>query len=186
MRLIEHIAQRRTFFHLLFPLLCFIFAKPSLWGLLVGAGLVILGEGIRLLSAGYIVKNELLTTSGPYAYTRNPLYLGSFVIGIGICFLSGLFYIILPIYLLLFALVYIPTIKSEEEFLQRKFGKEYLFYKNSVPAFLPLPKARFILSKGAFSWSRVKENNELRSFAFSLLLILLFVLKFFLGKGGLG
>lgn len=179
MKILNYIARKRTFFHLLFPLFCLLFAKPTIWGLWVGGGLVLLGEGIRLLSAGYIVKNELLTTGGPYAYTRNPLYLGSFAIGLGICFLSGLPKIILPIYLCLFALVYIPTIKSEEEFLEKRFAETYTSYKSSVPAFFPLPGKKASHSKGLFSWSRVRENDELRSLAFSLLLILLFVLKSF-------
>lgn len=178
----ESIAEKRTVFHLLFPLFCLLFSKPTSNGLLIGVCLVIIGESIRLLSAGYIIKNELLTTSGPYAYTRNPLYFGSFLIGLGICFLSGLPKIVLPIYLFLFALIYIPTIKSEEVFLIKKFGNEYLIYKNSVSVFLPIPWKKAISSKGRFSWSRVRENMELRSLMLSILLVLLFALKYWVTK----
>lgn len=179
MKILNAIAQRRTLFHILFPLLCLLFAKPTVWGLWTGVGLILLGEGIRLLSAGYITKNESLTTSGPYAYTRNPLYLGSFIIGLGVCFLSGLLPIFLPIYLFLFALIYIPTIKSEEEFLTKRFGEAYITYKDTVPAFIPLPRAKFPSGEGTFSWSRVRENKEFRSLLMLLSLILLFVIKFF-------
>lgn len=178
LKILNYIVQKRTFFHLLFPLFCLLYAKPTLSGLLIGICLVFSGEGIRLLSSGYIVKNELLATNGPYAYTRNPLYLGSFIIGLGICFLSGLIYFVLPVYLFLFALLYIPTIKSEEEFLTQKFGNEYLAYKNSVPVFLPVPWRRLTSSRGKFSWSRVRENKEPRNLMLSLLLVSLFALKY--------
>jgi protein-S-isoprenylcysteine O-methyltransferase Ste14 len=176
-KFLNRLAEKRTLFHLLFPLACLIFAKPQDIYLFIGAGLVLLGEIVRIISAGHITKNELLTVSGPYAYTRNPLYFGSFLMGLGISFLSGFPLIVIPIFLFLFALIYIPTIKGEEDFLEKRFGEEYLNYKNAVPVFLPSLKKR-IGSKGEkFQWSKVKENNEHRSLLFSLLLISLFFLK---------
>ncbi|MGB9876563.1 MAG: methyltransferase family protein [bacterium] len=178
MRILNWLAEKRTLFHLLFPLACLVIGKPTILYLTIGSGLVLLGEMIRLVSAGFIQKNEFLTTSGPYAYTRNPLYLGSFIIGLGICFLSGFPLIIIPIFLFLFALIYVPTIKGEEDFLEKRFGEEYERYKLSVPCFFPSFKKRSSIKENCgFKWSRVKENKELRSLFFSLLLIFLFFLK---------
>jgi protein-S-isoprenylcysteine O-methyltransferase Ste14 len=177
MRILNKLAEKRTLFHLFFPLACLIFAKPQDIYLFIGAGLVLLGEIVRVISAGHIRKNQQLTVSGPYAYTRNPLYFGSFLMGLGISFLSGFPLTVIPVFLFLFALIYIPTIKEEENFLEKRFGEEYLNYKKSVPVFLPSLKKR-IGSKGEkFQWSRVKENDEHRSLLFSLLLIFLFFLK---------
>jgi protein-S-isoprenylcysteine O-methyltransferase Ste14 len=176
MRILNKLAEKRTLFHLLFPLACLVFAKPQDIYLFIGTGLVIIGEIARIISAGHIRKNEQLTVSGPYAYTRNPLYFGSFLMGLGISFLSGYPLVVIPIYLFLFALIYIPTIKGEEVFLERKFGDDYIHYKLSVPAFFPSLKKR-ITSEGKFQWSTVRENKEHRSLLFSLLLIFLFFLK---------
>src|SRR5712691_11798856 len=60
-----------------------LFAKPRPVTLLAGAGVSIIGLALRAWSAGHIRKNDALATSGPYAYTRNPLYLGSFLLGAG-------------------------------------------------------------------------------------------------------
>jgi len=176
MRILNKLAEKRTLFHLLFPLACLVFAKPQDIYLFIGTGLVIIGEIVRIISAGHIRKNEQLTVSGPYAYTRNPLYFGSFLMGLGISFLSGYPLVVIPIYLFLFALIYIPTIKGEEVFLEKKFGDDYIHYKLSVPAFFPSLKKR-ITSEGKFLWSTVRENKEHRSLLFSLLLIFLFFLK---------
>src|SRR5439155_3013450 len=59
------------------------FAKPTVWTLIAGAAVALPGLLLRAWASGHLRKNEMLATTGPYAYTRNPLYLGSFLIGLG-------------------------------------------------------------------------------------------------------
>src|SRR5437870_13772401 len=65
------------------------FARPNVWTLIVGGGVALPGLALRAWASGHLRKNETLATSGPYAYTRNPLYLGSFLIGLGFTIASG-------------------------------------------------------------------------------------------------
>ena len=73
----------------LFAAVFMILAKPTPRALLIGAGVSVLGLAIRAWAAGHIRKNAELAISGPYAFTRNPLYLGSFLLGLGFTFASG-------------------------------------------------------------------------------------------------
>ena len=99
--------------------------------------LVVVGPGLWLrgYAAGYVKKNAELTVTGPYAYTRNPLYLGSMMIAVGFAAASGLW--VIPIVLAgLFLAIYIPTILSEEAFLRGQFA-EFDAYAAKVPRLLP-------------------------------------------------
>ncbi len=69
--------------------LFFVFARPRPLTLFVGGAIALLGLGLRAWAAGHIRKNAALATSGPYAYTRNPLYLGSFLLGVGFSIASS-------------------------------------------------------------------------------------------------
>src|SRR5690606_22138233 len=82
-----------------------LFAKPTPTTIAVGAGLAFAGAALRAWAAGTIVKNAVLTTTGPYAYTRNPLYLGSFLIGLGLA-VAGARISILIAFLIAYGLVY--------------------------------------------------------------------------------
>ncbi len=170
------LAKYRTAVHWFLPLLYLFIAKPTSWGLIMGALLVLGGEGLRIWASGYIEKGEKLATSGPYAYTRHPLYLGNFFMGLGICFLAGRLHITLPLFFLVFALFYIPTMALEESFLSSRFGEEYKRYKESVPVFLPLGK-RWRGGAEKFHWDRVKANREINSLFFSLGLVIAFYIK---------
>src|ERR1700688_498259 len=82
----SHIARRiRVPLGFLFAVLYFWLARPSWWSMGLGAVLILTGLLIRMLASGYVRKNETLATSGPYTYTRNPLYLGSLLMGLGFC-----------------------------------------------------------------------------------------------------
>ena len=120
----------------------FIFAGVYLWlarplalSMAVGAVFVLAGLIIRALASGHVRKNEELTTTGPYAHTRNPLYLGSIVLAIGFVIASRS-WVIAVIAAALFVAIYIPVIRSEEAFLRRTFP-EFETYSASVPRLLP-------------------------------------------------
>ena len=111
-------------------------AKPTRTALLAGACVSLLGLLIRAWAAGHIRKNAQLATSGPYAFTRNPLYLGSFLLGLGFTIASGQLVLGL-LFAALFLGIYFPVMRVEATTLAELFGKEYEVYKQSVPLFFP-------------------------------------------------
>jgi protein-S-isoprenylcysteine O-methyltransferase Ste14 len=110
-------------------------AGPSSVSIVLGWLLVIPGLAIRALASGHVRKNEQLTTSGPYAYTRNPLYLGSLILALGFVVASRSWWIA-GVMALMFLAIYIPVIKSEEAYLRSQFG-EFDQYAQAVPRLIP-------------------------------------------------
>lgn len=148
----------------------FVFAAVFLWlarptaasvaGSLV---LVLPGLGLRAYASGYVKKNAELTTTGPYAYTRNPLYLGSMMIAFGFAGASRSWMITLLL-VVLFALIYVPTIRSEEEFLQGQFPG-FNTYARQVPRILPrlspyAPGGTSSPSTGTFAPALYRKHRE--------------------------
>ncbi|MGH7477816.1 MAG: methyltransferase family protein [Longimicrobiales bacterium] len=111
-------------------------AQPTVRLILIGAVLALLGALIRAWAAGAIHKNQVLTTHGPYAFTRNPLYLGTFLIGLGFVVASGRLSFLL-VFLLFFGLIYVRAMGSEESRLERTFGDDFRRYAAAVPRFFP-------------------------------------------------
>ena len=119
----------------LFAVLYFWLARPTWRSMAVGAIVVVPGLLIRALASGHVRKNESLATSGPYAYTRNPLYLGSLVMGLGFCVAARSWWVGLALVVMFFA-IYLPVIRDEEAFLRRTFP-EFDEYARRVPRMLP-------------------------------------------------
>ena len=145
----------------LLALLYFWLADPAwpLW--LAGVGLAFLGMLLRAWAAGHVRKNDQLAVSGPYAFTRHPLYLGSFVIGLGFS-LAGQSLLILALFLACFFLLYGPAMRAEEEHLKQLFPDRYQDYRKAVPFFLP---TRWPASRGPapFSLRHYRRNREYRA-----------------------
>jgi protein-S-isoprenylcysteine O-methyltransferase Ste14 len=120
---------------LLLPLL-FLAARPAAITLLSGAAVSAVGLLIRGLASGYLKKNEELTTSGPYARTRNPLYVGTFVLGAGAAIASASLWFIAA-YLIFYLVIYVPVIMAEAETMKKLFKEEYSLYSRHVPLFFP-------------------------------------------------
>ena len=115
----------------------FIFlAKPSPRTLVLGAAVSVIGLAIRAWASGHIRKNAELAISGPYAFTRNPLYLGSFLLGLGFTIASGQV-VLAVLFAALFLGIYFPVMRVEASTLAELFGKDYEVYKQSVPLFFP-------------------------------------------------
>ena len=110
-------------------------AKPDWVSLGIGAIIAALGVWVRAMASGHVKKNEELATTGPYAYCRNPLYLGSIIIAIGFAIASRDVWVTV-IMILLFAAVYLPVIQSEEAFLREAFS-QYDEYVRRVPRLVP-------------------------------------------------
>ena len=120
----------------LFAIIFLVFAKPAWTTLIVGAIISIIGILIRAWSSGHIRKNQNLAVSGPYSYTRNPLYLGSFLLGVGFTVASGVWWLAL-IFVALFLGIYLPVMRVEAEDLTAMFGADFEEYKENVPLFFP-------------------------------------------------
>lgn len=103
--------------------------------LVLGGIIAFVGVLIRAWATGHIVKNAVLTTTGPYAHTRNPLYLGSFLLALGFALASHWVAVVLVI--AFWIAVYGPTITRERDFLRGLYGEAYREYEANVPAFLP-------------------------------------------------
>ena len=103
---------------------------------MIGASVSILGLALRAWAAGHIRKNAQLATSGPYAFTRNPLYLGSFLLGLGFTIASGRIVLGL-LFAALFLGIYLPVMRVEATTMAQLFGSQYDAYRQSVPLFFP-------------------------------------------------
>ena len=142
-----------------------VFAKPSSSSLLYGVMLSLIGLGIRIWAAGFINKLNDLATNGPYAHTRNPLYVGTLTIGMGFSLASNEPLLIL-VCLTFFCLVYVPKILQEAKELESRFGDQYRSYAKCVPLVFPRYKAYRNESlpgggsNGGFSFYRYLANRE--------------------------
>src|SRR5215475_356580 len=154
------------------------FARPTPHSIIFGAIVGALGLGIRAYAAGYLHKQSVLTVTGPYAYTRNPLYLGSSVLalGAGIATRSWIAAAILVVY---FALVYAVVMRREENELLIQHGEAFKTYAAAVPLFFPrLGPAKLAgSSRGRFAWAQYKKNHEYEAAVGFLLLFVVFLLE---------
>jgi protein-S-isoprenylcysteine O-methyltransferase Ste14 len=116
----------------------FYLANPTAGTLAWGMGIAGLGLIVRGWAAGHIRKDEELATGGPYAHTRNPLYLGSFLIGVGVT-VAGAQPIFLALFAVLFLGVYAVQSRVEAAYLQERYGESYSIYAAHVPLLLPRP-----------------------------------------------
>jgi protein-S-isoprenylcysteine O-methyltransferase Ste14 len=119
----------------LFAVVYFWLAHPTWRSMALGMIVVAPGLLIRALASGHVRKNESLATSGPYAYTRNPLYLGSLVMGLGFCVAARNWWVCLAL-VVMFLAIYLPVIRDEENFLRQKFP-EFEEYARQVPRMWP-------------------------------------------------
>jgi protein-S-isoprenylcysteine O-methyltransferase Ste14 len=111
------------------------FARPEWTWIAAGSGFVLAGLAVRAAASGYIKKNRELTTTGPYAYSRNPLYLGSILIALGFVVAARNAWIAAGAALMFFA-IYMPVVIAEEKHLRSIFA-DYDQYAASVPRFFP-------------------------------------------------
>jgi protein-S-isoprenylcysteine O-methyltransferase Ste14 len=146
-------------------------ARPT-WTF-IGYGAIVIAPGIliRALASGHVRKNEALATAGPYAYTRNPLYLGSLLIGVGFAIAARSCWIALALIVMFFA-IYVPVIHGEEKFLREKFP-EFEEYVRSVPRMFPGlsvfrgPRE----NSGSFSFELYRKHREYNALLGTLLMI---------------
>jgi protein-S-isoprenylcysteine O-methyltransferase Ste14 len=112
------------------------FARPTAISLAIGSAIALIGLAIRAWSSGHIRKAKVLAVSGPYAFTRNPLYVGSLVIGVGFTAAAGVWWLTL-LFAVLFIGIYLPVMRVEADDMRRIFGEEYEEYSRNVPMLVP-------------------------------------------------
>jgi protein-S-isoprenylcysteine O-methyltransferase Ste14 len=156
------------------------FSKPTPRSILLGAVVGVLGLSVRAHAAGYLHKQEVLTVTGPYARTRNPLYLGSAILalGAGMATHSWISALILIVY---FAVVYSIVMQREANELLLRHGASFEEYARAVPLFIPRLTAAKLTgdSGGSFSFAQYSKNHEWQaSLGFLFLLIVLSMLWF--------
>jgi protein-S-isoprenylcysteine O-methyltransferase Ste14 len=130
------IQRWRVPFGFLSAAIFFLLARPRPSTLIAGSIISLFGLLLRAWAAGHIRKNDALAVSGPYAYTRNPLYLGSFFLGLGFTIGSGRWYLGL-LFAALFLGIYFPVMRVESRTMRQLFGESFTDYANSVPLFFP-------------------------------------------------
>jgi len=175
---------------ILYAILYLYCSMPKLVWLGPGLVLVLLGLVLRVWAAGHLKKFQGLTVSGPYRRTRNPLYLGSFLVGLGFT-VAGAQPWLIGLFLLLFFALYFPVIKMEEREMEG-LGDSYKAYRAAIPRFLSLPGRRRVLPPEAtaaegreFQWERVISNREYRAVVWALILGSAILIKFQLARGSL-
>ncbi len=150
-------------------------SRRSLW---IGGAVTLVGALTRVWAAGHIEKGRVLAQGGPYALTRNPLYLGSFLMALGIL-LGGQGYWLLPPFFLFFLAFYYPVMKAEERELLQGHGESFIGYARRVPLFIPA-LSRCGGSASRFLWSRVVRNREHRNLAGLVIAELFLIVKWLL------
>lgn len=141
-------------------------ARPSARSLAAGAALAAVGELVRLWASGHLEKGREVTTSGPYAFTRHPLYLGSTVIGAGLAVASARIVVAVLVAAYL-AITLTAAISTEEAHLTEKFGAAYPAYRDG----------RAAGERRRFSFARAMRNREYRAVAGLLLVMALLAWK---------
>jgi protein-S-isoprenylcysteine O-methyltransferase Ste14 len=137
------------------------FSHPSAQSLAIGLPISLLGLALRAWAAGCLAKNQQLATGGPYAYTRNPLYIGTLLVALGLTVASrsiGLGILFAAVFLL----VYLPVIQNEEQHL-RKIFPDYAAYAAQVPALLPRLTPISSKNSNPFQMALYLKNKEFQA-----------------------
>jgi len=137
-------------------------ARPSGHSIALGAAIAIPGLLVRALASGHVEKNEQLATGGPYAHTRNPLYLGSLILALGFAIAARNWGIAAGM-VVMFLAIYLPVIRGEEVYLREHFP-EFEDYARQVPRLLPRLTS-FPGGHGAFSWALYLKHREYNALA---------------------
>ena len=161
----------------LFVIFYFWLARPSMQSLLISLVLVIPGILLRSYASGYVNKNAELATTGPYAYTRNPLYLGSMLIAFGFAVAARSLWVALAL-VVLFILIYWPVILGEEEYLRAHFAG-YDLYAARVPRLIPRLRIQSDTGGGGFSVELYRRHREYNSLLGTFCIYLALIARIF-------
>jgi Phospholipid methyltransferase len=167
------LARRRVSLGFVFAVAVLYFSRPTWTSIAAGAAVGATGEAIRVWAAGHLEKSREVTSSGPYRFTRHPLYLGSSIMGLGVAIASR------SLVVTLLTIVYMgatiaAAIRTEEAFLRRQFGDAYDAYAAS----------RGPLAARRFSVVRAWRNREYRAVAGFAMFVVLLIGRMWLQRRG--
>jgi len=150
--LVRFLARRRVALGAVMAIAALVLARPTWNSWSAGLAVAVIGEGIRVWAAGHLEKSREVTTSGPYRWTRHPLYVGSSILALGIV-IAARSYVLGALAVLYIGTTIPAAIRSEEAFLRRTFGDSYDRYARAEHAGV----AR------RFSVERAVRNKEYRA-----------------------
>ena len=133
-------------------------SRPTAGSLEIGMPVALLGLALRAWAAGCLAKNQQLSTGGPYAYTRNPLYLGTLIVAVGLV-IASCNWILAALFATVFLFVYLPVIQLEEQHLHALFP-DYAAYAHHVPVLLPRWTPGPQKNPHPFRWALYLKNKE--------------------------
>lgn len=157
-----------------------VFGHPNVIGYAAGLLLVAIGQALRIWAAGHLVKTLDLTVSGPFAWVRNPLYIGSLIIACGYCTMfSGwlVWLVVIP----LFFTIHSSAVIWEERFLRSQFGATFEDYCARVPRWIPRRPAQGAAARGRVSIRQLKINKEHRGLIGTSIVVLAYLIKLLAG-----
>jgi len=158
----------------IFAVIFVLLAQPTRNSLIAGTLVLLPGLVLRGLASGHVQKDKQLTTSGPYAYTRNPLYLGSLMLAAGFAIAARSWWVV-AIMLMMFAVIYVPVIAGEERYLRKAFP-EYDDYARHVPRLLPR-LTRYGNPQSAYSSARYWKHREYQASIGCVVVLAVLVVK---------
>ncbi|MGE5362301.1 MAG: methyltransferase family protein [Bacteroidales bacterium] len=161
----RRLARLRVPLGFAFGVFVFLLARPTRTTLAWGLGVAAIGEAIRLWAAGHVEKGREVTSSGPYRWTRHPLYVGSIVIGVGLAIVCNSS-VVAAIVLTYLALTLTAAVRTEEAWLRATFGAQYDAYCAGRTV-----QRRFSMARA------MRRNREYRTLGGLLLAALLLALK---------
>ncbi|MDQ6961781.1 MAG: isoprenylcysteine carboxylmethyltransferase family protein [Mariprofundaceae bacterium] len=154
------------------------FSYPTLQSLLIGTVIVLLGAVGRTWASGYIDKDQKLATCGPYAYTRNPLYVFNFTMFVGCCVMSANIWVGLAC-MISFLLIYSPVIRVEAQRMADYFGDDYHNWALHVPLFFPRFTAFSSNDNRPYSFKLMFEHKEHHHWVWTVIGIGIFYALYF-------
>lgn len=175
MSVVRVLARYRVALGMVTAIATAVLARPTATSLVLGALVAAVGEAIRVWAAGHVEKSREVTSSGPYRFTRHPLYLGSTIVGLGVAIAAGRLWLGVAIVTYL-ATTLTAAMRAEEAHLREKFGSAYDDYA----------ARRAPENPRAFSWERAWRNREHHSLAGLLAGLSLLALKVWYSQGFVG
>jgi protein-S-isoprenylcysteine O-methyltransferase Ste14 len=170
--IVRRLARLRVPLGYVLGVAAFWLTQPTANSLSAGAIVALAGEAIRIWAAGHLEKGREVTTSGPYAFTRHPLYLGSSIMGAGFA-IAGHSVVVAVVVVAYLGITVGAAIRSEEAHLTEKFGAHYPAYRDGVAP----PGSR------SFSLERAVRNREYRAMAGVMAVFALLAAKYFMWRG---
>ena len=158
----------RSFTPIPFIIALLYFAKPAWYTVVIGVPFIVVGELLRVWAVGYAGASTRartlgaardLVTTGPYSYVRNPLYLGNFLLSLGVCLVANV-YELVAVLVIGYFFQYLPIIAVEEAYLLESCGPVYQTYQEQVPRFIPQFRSYPDPSTHDFSFARAIKSEK--------------------------